>query len=146
MALTLTPREAVGALALLIVLAMAAAAWCAWQQGKDIGDLWDENTDLIAEVEELRADHEALQEKVAGIVDYLWDLAGYQQPELVPGDDTPTTVLIVQPDTDIAHPADTFARKVALLHKRPESEGRHRREGGGKSVPELLAEAGLEPS
>lgn len=118
--LTLTRQElavVVFGTAATVVLLVLIAAWCAWEQEKDIRDL--------------RADVTQLEDDL----DRLWAWAcswpGGDDPG--PGDDGPPDdppgpdpqPLTDEPDTAIAHPADTFARKQSLL-ARYSTHGQHR--------------------
>lgn len=82
---------------------------------------------VLKEVDELRVD-------ITRIAEHLGvDLSSEPEPE-------PETEELpaVEPTTVEAEAADTFARKEVVL-------ARHRMEAGGRSVKDILAEAGLEP-
>lgn len=93
-------------------VAIACAMW--WRSCRlddEIAEVRDEHKKLRAEIAELREDFEALIEWAHGMDDW----AEQQFGEPVPLDD--------EFPTEVSHPADTFARKEALLHQR--EPGRH---------------------
>ena len=116
--MSFTDRQVVLTLGGMLIAATLAAAWCFWQQGKDLRAAYDERTDLFDELAQL-------QQQVDAVIGWLWDFLELERPQ--PGDDAATEVLPAVGDepTQVSHPADMFARKAALL-ARYSHVGQHR--------------------
>ena len=116
--MSLTDRQVVLSLGGMLIAATLAAAYCFWQQGRDLEAAHEERGELWAELE-------VLQAQLDGVVGWLWEFVGLERPEQ--GDDSPTEALsaVREGDTEVSHPADLFARQQAIL-ARYRHIGQHR--------------------
>jgi hypothetical protein len=124
---------------MLTAAALAAIGWGLWWYANRGVDTEEQVAAIDTDLTAVEQDQDALWERLEEIVTWLYALAGQPMPDDGPPTEEHAAVVDEDdgPDTEVAEAADTWARKLALLHRTAQTAGRHRTESGGRTVAEI---------